>query len=143
MYFNFIISEGCQLSGEFLSLVEFRFNGPEFLRYKGFNFLLSVTDYLQSRRLNSSRRKTSGNLSPKQRTDLISHQSVKNPPGLLCIHQIQVDGSRVLYRLLHRLGGDFIKHYPAWGICRNSQQKRQMPGYRLSLAVRVGCKIDF
>ena len=69
---------------------------PVFLRDKGVNLILPVTDHSESYGLDASRTQPSLNLSPENGADHIAHHTVQNPSRLLGVHQIHINLSRFL-----------------------------------------------
>ena len=131
------------LSGKEFALFEFDLDIPVFLWFEILYFVFAVTDDFECRGLYTSRAQSSAYLAPKKRTDLITHQAIQRTSGLLRVHQTDVNGTRRLDCLFDRILCNFVEHDATWLIRVQSQEESQMPGDCLSLAVRVGCQIDF
>ena len=131
------------LRGKDLALLEFDLNIPVFLRFEIVDLVFAVTDDLERRGLHAPCAQASANLAPQKRADLITYQSVQRASRLLCVHQSDIDGTRRFDRLFDRILCNFVEHDAAGLIRVQSQEESQMPGDCLSLAVRVGCQIDF
>ena len=87
--------------------------------------------------LDTACRKFGGNFAPEQRRDGVPDQAVQDSPGLLGVHQVQVDGAGLAQRLFDRLACDFMKNHAAdrlFGI----QYLAQMPADALPLPIFVG-----
>ena len=111
----------CQFCCKNLILLKISIDNPEFLRLEVLDFVFPVADDLKCCRLYTAGAKSSPHFSPKQRADLISYQTIQHTACLLCIHQADIDRSRMFDRLLDRLGCDFIKHDPARSILIDPQ----------------------
>ena len=117
-------------------------NQPILLRHKIENFLLSVADNARRYGLHAACGKALAYLCPENGADLIPHQAVENAARLLGVYKAHVDGTRALDGVFDRVCGDFVEHDAALAGNIQPQYLRKMPGNRLSLAVRVGGKID-
>ena len=123
--------------------LKIRLQCPVFFRNKGIDLILPVSDNPQGHRLYPSGAQSPFNLLPQKGADPVSHHPVQHSSGLLLVHQIHVNLSGVLDGLLHRGFGDLVEGNPAHLAAVQIQSLGQMPGNRLTFAVRVGRKIDF
>ena len=87
--------------------------------------------------LDAARRKFGGNFAPEQRRDGVPDQPIQDSPGLLGVHQVQVDGARLAQRLFDRLACDFMKNHATNRLFR-IQHLAQMPADALPLPIFVG-----
>ena len=142
-YIQFASLPGHQFGSKLLSLHELCGYDPVLLGIEPEDLLLPVAYDLQCGGLYSSCGQSRLDLSPEKRTDLISHQTVQDSSGLLCIHQILIDLAGMLDGLLDLGLGDLVKFDTAVLIRLNPQNVRQVPGYGFSLAVRVSCQVYF
>ena len=125
-----------------LVLAQFQGHRPEFIGNEALDFLFPVADELDRHRLHTARTKPLAHLAPEQRTKLVAHDTVQHASCLLCIHTIQIDWPRLLHCCLYSRLRDLIEYDTAVILSIESQKMRKMPGNRLSLAIRIGCKID-
>ena len=121
--------------------VQVHVDGPVLLGDKGPDLVLPVHHQPCGHRLDPARREAPAHLFPQQRRELIAHDPVENPPGLLGVHQVLVDGPGLLDGLGHDALGDFIEGDPVDLVVGNVQQGLEVPGNGLALPVRVGCQI--
>ena len=121
---------------------EFGGNIPIFLRDESLDLPLPVHDQTGGYALHTAGRQSLLDLSPKQRADLVAHQTIQCAPRLLRVHPIHINGPGMADRILHGLFGNFMEFDAALLRRINIQHIGQMPGNGLSLAVRVGCEIN-
>ena len=119
-----------------------RIQTPVFLRNKGIDLILAVSDHSQRNRLYTACRKASLHLCPQEGRNLITHDSIQHSSCLLGIHKVHIDFTGMLKRLRHRTLGDFIEGDPRCLLVLKLQRSHQVPGNCFSLAVRVRCQID-
>ena len=92
-----------------LVLAQFHAHRPVFHGLKGLNFLFPVADKLDRYGLHAACRKPLAHLAPEQRRKLVAHNAVEHTAGLLGIHLVDIDATRMLYRLLNGRFRDFIE----------------------------------
>ena len=73
---------------------------------------------------------------PQQGTDLVPHETIQNPAGLLSIHLLQIDPGGVGYRLPDRPLRNLVEHDPL-GIADPLECLGHVPGNGFPLAVGV------
>ncbi len=115
---------------------------PVFLRLKGPDLLLPLTDQPCCHRLDPAGGQTPADLLPQKRGDLIAHHPVQHPSRLLGVHQIHVQLPGGGDGLVDHLFGDLVEGDPEGLVARQPQQLLQMPGDGLPLPVRVGGQKD-
>ncbi len=71
---------------------------PILFLFKRRDLAFAVDDQFDGNRLHAARRKTAANLRPQQRRNFIADETIEDPPRLLGVHEIHVDGLRVLER---------------------------------------------
>ena len=108
---------------------------------EGADLVFPIHHQTGGNRLNASGGEAPAHFLPKQGRKLVAHNAVKDPPCLLGIHQIMVDGPGLLNGLGHHPAGNFIERNAVDLVVGNVQQCLQMPGDGLSLSIRVGCEI--
>ena len=115
---------------------------PVFLGDKGLDFLFPVVDQPDRHALNPACRQAPANLSPQEGAQLIAHQTIQDPAGLLGVEQILVDGPGMGHPLLDPLLGDLVKGDPVGLLGVDAQEVGQVPADGLALPVRVGGQED-
>ena len=115
---------------------------PVLLGLEGADLIFPVHHHSGGDGLDASGGQTPAHLLPQQRGQLIAHDPVQNPSGLLGIHQVIVDVPGMLDGFSHHPLGDLIEGYPVRLFVGQPQQFLQMPGDGFSLPVRVGCEVD-
>ena len=113
---------------------------PVFVGLKLFDFQLPIPDEAHRHALHAARGQAPAHLAPQKRRQLVAHQTVQLPPGLLGIEQVHVDGAGMGHALLDALFGNFIKGHPVGRGGVQPQHVRQMPADGLPFPVRVGCQ---
>src|SRR5579862_1083639 len=80
------------------------------------DFAFAFDDQAKSKGLHPSGGKTSADLVPKQRGDLISHEAIENAAGLLRINEVLIDRARMFECCLYRAFGNFVEGHTlyAW-----------------------------
>ena len=111
---------------------------PVFLRLELFDLQLPVPDQPHRHALHPAGRKPPAHLAPQKRAELVAHQPVQLPPGLLGVEQVHVDGAGVGHALLHPFFGDLVEGDPVGGRRVQTQQVGQVPADGLAFPVRVG-----
>ena len=116
--------------------------GPVLFRLESPDFLFPFADETGSHGLHAPCRKATVNQLPQPWRQLVAHQPVQHPPGLLGIHPIHVDGAGMFDGLLDGRRRDFMESnaHMIFGI--HIQKLGQMPGNRFPLAIRVRCQKD-
>ena len=116
--------------------------GPVFLRHESADLVFAFHHQPGGDGLDAACGETAANLSPEQRRELIAHDAIQNPAGLLGVHQIQVDGSRLLDGLGDDALGDLVEgHAPGFAVGQ-AQQLLNVPGDGFAFSIRVSCQID-
>jgi hypothetical protein len=92
-------------------------------------------------RLHPTRRELRHDLLPQHRGDLVAVEPVEDPTCLLSLHQVEVEGARVLHRLLDRLLGDLVEHHPVHRHL-GLELLLEVPGDRLALPVLVRGQVE-
>src|ERR1700676_2455209 len=95
-----------------LAAIEHGVNGPVLLRKESPNLQLAFDDQAERPGLYAPRRKPAADLVPKQRRNLVTHDAVKNPPGLLRIHQVGIHLAGLFKGGANGLGRDLVEGYP-------------------------------
>ena len=121
-------------------------DGPVFARLECGNFLLALADQAQRRALHAPRRQSPAHLLPQQRREVEPDQVIERAPRLLRIDQVPGQLPRCLDGFANAVASDFIEghtmHLLAIEITPFPENLVQMPGDRLTLAVRVGCEVQ-
>ncbi len=118
-----------------------RGNAPVFLRNEGADLAFPVDDQLDRHRLHAPRGEPAAHFRPEQRRDFISDEPVENSPGLLCVHAAHIDMMGVFESRESRRFRDLVKLDPL-GV-GEFEQLRQVPCDRFTLAIGIGCEVDF
>ncbi len=116
---------------------------PVFLALKCANFFFPLYYKTSRNRLDTAGRQATPYFSPEQGRKLIADDAVENPPRLLGVHQILINGTGMGDGLVHHFLRDFIEGNTIGFVIRDAEQFFQMPGNGFSFSVRVGCKKDF
>ena len=103
---------------------------------------LAIHDEPQRYRLHPACRLTASHLVAHERTQLEADEPVQDATCLLCIYQLIIDRTRVSKRTLDRILRYLMEHHAARRLCRDTQQMREVPRYRLALTVRVRRQIN-
>ena len=132
-----------EMGGEVLFfLMEGHINAPVFLGDKGADLPLPIYHHTGDDALDAAGRKAGAHLTPQEGAQLIAHDTVQNPAGLLGIHQIHVDVPGMLDGLGDGGLGDLVKGHTLGLAGIQLQQLLQMPGNGFTFPVRVGCQIN-
>ena len=116
--------------------------GPILLGHEGADLILPVHDQASRHRLHPSGGQAAAYLPPQKRRELVAHNAVKDPSGLLGIHQILVDVPGLADGLGDHAAGDLVEGDPAGFLPAQAQKLPNVPGDGLALAVRVSGKVD-
>ena len=115
---------------------------PVLLRDKSRDLPLALYDDARGDGLDSSGGKSALDRLPEEGTELIADDTVKDPARLLTVDQIHIDRTGMLDRVLDRGLGQLVEG-DAVSLFRIDPERRcEMPGNRLSFAVRVGREED-
>ena len=107
---------------------------------KVLDFLFALHYQADGHALHTSRTQCRLDFRPQDGANLITHDAVEHATGLLCIHQIHVDGTRMLDGVEYGVFGYLVKDN-ALGFGRvQLQGLLKMPCNSLSLAVLIGCQ---
>ena len=136
-------------------LDEIRVNRPIFFLLERLDFAFTLNDETQCNRLHPAGGQTTPNLVPEQRRNLIAHQPIENAPGLLRIHEILVDVTRMLESFTDGTLRDLVKSDAANALrfiallfflfllpVGFAQFFRQVGSDGFSFAIRIGREID-
>ena len=93
-------------------------------------------------RLHAPRRQGRADLTPQEGRDLVAVEAVEDAAGLLRVHEVGVQVTRVLQGALDRFLRDFVEHHAAHGNLR-LQDLQEVPRDGLTLAVLISCQIEF
>ena len=115
---------------------------PVLLTVEGPDFLFPIHHHAGGHRLNTAGGKAGLDLAPEEGRQLIAHNPIQNPAGLLGVDQILVNAAGVLDALGDHLFGDLVEGNPLGLLIVQLQQLLQMPGDGLALPVRVRGQID-
>ena len=102
--------------------VQRHIKAPVFLWLEGPDLLLPVHHHPGGNALDTPGGKPSANLFPQQGRELIAHDPVQNPAGLLGIHQVIVDIPGMLDGVLDHLLGDLVEGDPVGLLLRELQE---------------------
>ena len=119
-----------------------RVQGPVLLGLEGRDLMLPVADHPGRHGLDPSGGQAAADFFPQQGRELIAHNPVQNPPGLLGVHQTLVDLPGPGNRLTDHPLGDLIEGHAAGLLILQVQQLFQMPADSFPFPVRVGGQID-
>jgi hypothetical protein len=99
-------------------------------------------DETHRHRLHPAGGKTLGDLFPKERGELVSHEPIEDPAGLLGVHQVHVDLARFLERALHRPLRDFIEGDARHPVFSQPEAVLEVIGDGFPLPVGVRGQVD-
>ena len=111
---------------------------PVFVGLEALDLLFAVIDQPHSHALHAACGQAPAHLAPEERAELVAHQTVQHPAGLLGVEQILVNGAGVGHALLHALFGDLVKGDAVGLVGVQPQNVCQMPADSFAFAVRVG-----
>ena len=111
---------------------------PVFLGDEAFNLFLALADYAQRDGLHAPGGKAALHLVPEQRAELVADEAVEHAARLLRLDEVHVYHVGLGYRAFDAVARDFVHSYAALFICVDVEQRREVPRYRLALAVGVG-----
>ena len=106
------------------------------------NLLVALREDTQRRRLHPAGRQPSVQTAAQQRGDRETDHAVEESAGLLRTHEVVVDLARTLESGLHRSRSDLGEGDPTEALLGPPEQLAQVPGDGLTLAVKVGGKVD-
>ncbi len=115
---------------------------PVFPGDKPLNLIVSVHYQFHGHRLHPACGKTSLDLFPQKRGELIPHEPVQDPSGLLSVDKVHIELPLVGHSLVYTLFGYLVKCYPGPALRVQLQGVSKVPGYCLPLSVRIGGKVD-
>ena len=103
-----------------------------------------LSDQPDGHTLNPSRTQVvpHAHFAPQHRGQLKSYDTVKDPAGLLRVHEVHVHRAGRLYCRLDRGLGDLMENDPLGGNWVQSEHLAQVPADRFSLAVLIRCQPD-
>ena len=130
------------LSARFFQM---RRDTPVFFRFEGLDGVFAFAYQFQRDRLHPARAEPESDLVPENFTGkLEAHDSVQLSAGLLRVHFFLIDSTGFLERLLHRPFRDLVESHPIeFALGPGSPEEfLDVPGNRLTLAVRVGGQIN-
>ena len=116
--------------------------GPVLLGLEGTDLLLPLHHKPGGHRLNPAGGQAPADLLPQQRGELVAHDAVQHPPGLLCVHQVLVDLPGMGDGVLHYLPGDLVEGDPEGLVLGYAQHGLEVPGDGFPFPVRVGGQVD-
>ena len=93
-------------------------------------------------RLHAASRQGRADLAPQERRHLVAVEAVEDAAGLLRVHEVGVQVTRVLQGALDRFLRDFVEDHAAHGNLR-LQDLQEVPRDGLTLAVLISCQIEF
>ena len=125
-----------------LLLAEGHVDAPVFLGDEGADLPLPVHHHAGDHALNAAGGEAGAHLPPQEGAELVAHDAVQDPAGLLGVHQVHVDVPGVPDGLGDGGLGDLVEGDPLGLVTVQLQKLLQMPGNGLALPVRVGCQID-
>src|ERR1022692_5199653 len=91
-------------------------DSPVFFFLERLDLAFPFDDQAQCNCLHAAGGQTTPNLVPEQGRNLIAHQAVENASGLLRIHQILVDVTRMLERLTNGALRDLVESDAAYAV---------------------------
>ena len=115
-------------------------NSPIFAGVKSSDLLFSLDYYTGRNRLNSSCTQTAFYALPKERAQLIAHDSIKNSSCLLSVYKVHINLSGIFDSSLYRRFRNLVESNSSRVFNRDTESVCKMPGYSFALTVRVGCK---
>ena len=122
--------------------MEERFHPIEGLAVEGHDFLLAVHDEAQGHALHPAGGEFGLDLAPQHGREFEAHEPVQHTPGLLRVHQVQVDVAGMLDGLQDGRLGDFVEYDAAGLRLVQAQRLRQVPGDGFPFAVLIGGEPD-
>ena len=135
------LTEGGREVGRVLAL-EPRMQRPVLGGHEGLDLALALRDQAHGHRLDAPGREAAPDLLPEERRELVADEAIEHAPSLLRVHLLDVDLARVQEGGLDRALGDLVEHDPVRLGLGHPQLLREMPAYRLALAVRVGGDVE-
>ena len=108
------------------------------LLLEGCDFALALHDEAHGHALHAPCRQTGAHAPPQHGRHLEAHEAVEHAAGLLRVHEVEVNGARVLYGGENGGLRDFVEHDALRRLGVNAEHLRQVPGDGLSFAVFIG-----
>ena len=115
---------------------------PIFLADEGPDLLLTVDDDPHRGGLDPSSGQALTDLLPQEGAELVAHNPVQDPPGLLRVDQVHIQLPGLGHPLGHSGFGDFIEGHPVVLVSIGPEKTGEMPGDGLSFPVGVGGEDD-
>lgn len=117
---------------------------PVLIRRKALDLTFAFANQPQGHGLYPARAFAATNAAPEQGADLIPHDAVDYPPGLLRVHPMHVNTAGISEGLANGRRGDFVVGHTKElvRIHRFGQGVLKVPGDRLPFTVRIRGKID-
>ncbi len=106
------------------------------------NFSLALHNQTHRHRLHSPGRQAAGHLGPEQRRDHIPNDPIQKASCLLSVYPILIKVGRFFKSLGDSFLGNFVEHHSLVAGIISANRFSQVPGYRLTLAIKVGSKIN-
>ena len=100
---------------------------PILLRYEIRDLLFPLGHQTHGHGLDTACRQAAADLLPQQRAELVADDAVKDPAGLLGIHQIIIDAARLLNAARYDIFRDLVERHALRLVVRQLQQLLQMP----------------
>ena len=111
---------------------------PVFLGNERGDLAFPIDDQADGHALYPTGRQAAPDLAGDQRAELVAHQAVDDPPGLLGVDQVQVQAAGRREGGLDGRLGDLAEGHPANAVLVDPGVLGDMPGDRLALAIKVG-----
>ncbi len=118
-------------------MLEIRVERPVFLGGKRLDPLLALADHAKGHRLHPAGGKPFLYFFPEYGANIITDDPVEHTAGLLRIHKVDIDITRIVYRFLYGRLGYFIEFNSTNVAVFLFQGVRKMPRYRLAFAIGV------
>ena len=112
-------------------------HAPVFFGDEGADLVLALDDHAQGDRLDSARTQAPCHLLPQEGRDLVAHDPIEDPPGLLRVDLEFVDAVGIAEGPLDLGARDGVEDHPLGELGIDPQHLRQVPCDRLSLSVEV------
>ena len=141
--FRFDFFFQCRQKGSFRLSHKLSRHFKRTFRVKLLNLSLTLNNQTNSDRLHTSSGESGFYLSSQYGRKLKSHQPIKHSSGLLCIHQIQINGPRILDSFINGGFRNLVKNNTRRLCNIQSKLSSYMSSNRLSFAIFIGCDPDF
>ncbi len=109
--FLFALAQEASVECRRLSGGEMGVDRPIFFLLEGFDFAFAIDDQAQSDGLHPSGGQAAANFVPQKRRNLIAHQAIQHASGLLRVHQVAINVTRMLKSGLDGALRDFIESH--------------------------------